>query len=96
MMKLMRIVTYEKILEIAGQTNSFEVEIYYPVVHYQPINKTTPIFIEYTNYFYHLSRYSNKIDRIYLQQHILNDDRGWFLKKREDLFSMGMLIIKWR
>ena len=75
--------TYEKIVEIAGNNNCFEFEMYYPVVQYQPLNKTTPIFIEYTNYFYHLSRYSNKIDRLYLQQHILIDDKGWFLKDEE-------------
>ena len=73
--------TYEKIAEINGKTNCFEFEMYYPVVIYQPLNKTTPIFIEYKNYFYHLSRYSNKIDRLFLQQHILIDDKGWFLKK---------------
>ena len=78
--------TYEKIAEIAGNNNCFEFEMYYPIVHYQPMNKTTPIFIEYTNYFYHLSRYSNKIDRLYLQQHILKDDKGWFLKE-EDIYS---------
>ena len=75
--------TYDNISQIADKNNCFEFEIYYPVVHYQPINKTTPIFIEYESYFYHLSRYSNKIDRLYLQQHILRDDRGWVLKKEE-------------
>ena len=78
--------TYEKIANIAGNNNCFEFEIYYPVVHYQPMNKTTPIFVEYTNYFYHLSRYSNKIDRLYLQQYILKDDKGWFLKE-EKIYS---------
>ena len=78
--------TYEKISKMATENNSFEFELYYPVVHYQPMNKTTPIFVKYTNYFYHLSRFSNKIDRIYLQQHILNDDKGWFIKK-ENLYS---------
>ena len=48
--------------------------------------KTNPIFIEYENYFYHLSKFSNKIDRIYLQQHILSDDRGW-INKNEEIYS---------
>ena len=78
--------SYEKIAEIAGNNNCFEFEMYYPVVHYQPINKTIPIFIEYTNYFYHLSRFSNKIDRLYLQQHILKDDKGW-ISKEEKIYS---------
>ena len=78
--------TYEKIIEIAGKDDCFDFEMYYPVVHYQPMNKTTPIFVKYTSYFYHLSRFSNKIDRIYLQQHILKDDLGW-ITKNEKLYS---------
>ena len=77
---------YEKIREIAGENNNFQFEIYYPVVHYQPLNKTHPIFVKYTNYFYHISIYSNKIDRIYLQQYILKDDKG-LISKDEKTFN---------
>jgi len=69
--------TYGKIKEIAGENNNLQFEIYYPIVNYQPMNKTNPIFIKYINYFYHLSRFSNKIDRLHLQQYILNDDQGF-------------------
>ena len=79
--------TYEKIVEIAGKYNCLDFEMYYPVVYYQPMNKTTPIFVKYTNYFYHLSRFSNKIDRIYLQQHILKDNRN-FIYKNENTYSL--------
>jgi hypothetical protein len=78
--------TYDEIANFTGDNNSLEFEMYYPVVHYQPMNKTTPIFIEYTNYFYHLSRFSNKIDRLYLQQHLLRDDKG-FVLKQEKIYS---------
>ena len=78
--------TYEEIKEISGKNDCFDFELYYPVVHYQPMNKTTPIFVKYINYFYHLSRFSNKIDRIYLQQYILKDDIGW-ITKNEKLYS---------
>ena len=79
--------TYEKIVEITGKYNCLDFEMYYPVVHYQPMNKTTPIFVKYTNYFYHLSRFSNKIDRIYLQQHILKDNRN-IIYKSENIYSL--------
>ena len=72
--------TYDTLIEAAQNDNSFEFEIYYPLVHYQPLNKTNPIFVKYNSYFYHLSRFSNKIDRIYLQKHILKDDRGYVIK----------------
>ena len=77
---------YDRLAEIAGRNDCFDFEIYYPVVQYQPLNKTNPIFVRYYNYFYHLSRYSNKIDRLYLQQHILKDDLGLF-KKNEIVYS---------
>ena len=78
--------SYEQIVEMTGKYNCFDFEIYYPVVNYQPMNKTTPIFVKYTNYFYHLSRFSNKIDRLYLQQYILKDDKN-LLHKNEKLYS---------
>jgi len=79
--------TFEKIIEMAGKYNCLDFEMYYPVVNYQPMNKTTPIFVKYTKYFYHLSRFSNKIDRIYLQQHILKDNRN-LIYKNEDIYSL--------
>ena len=72
--------SYDKIVNFTGANNCLEFEMYYPIVHYQPMNKTIPIFIEYINYFYHLSRFSNKIDILYLQQNILRYDKGFVLK----------------
>ena len=82
---------YEKIREIAGENNNFQFEMYYPVVHYHPLNKTYPIFVKYTNYFYHLSIFSNKIDRMYLQKHILNDDRGLIFKDEKSFTYWGIV-----
>ena len=79
--------TYERIVEMTGKYNCLDFEMYYPVVYYQPMNKTIPIFVKYTNHFYHLSRFSNKIDRIYLQQHILKDNTN-FLYKDENIYSL--------
>ena len=78
--------SYEEIIKAAGENDCFEFEMYYPVVQCQPMNKENPIFVRYSNYFYHFSRYSNKIDRIYLQQHILDDDTGFFYKN-EKMYS---------
>ena len=85
--------SFEKIIEYAKEDNSFEFEIYYPVVHYQPMNKTTPIFVRYYNYFYHLSRFSNKIDRIYLQKYILKDDKGWLVKNEKYYTHWGYITL---
>ena len=85
--------SYDKIIEASDKYNSLAFEMYYPVVHYQPMNKTTPIFIRYSEYFYHLSRFSNKIDRIYLQQYILKDDKGWFFKNEKFFSNWGYVTL---
>jgi len=85
--------TYDKIEEIAGKNNNLQFEIYYPMVNYQPMNKTNPIFIKYINYFYHLSRFSNKIDRLYLQQYILNDDQGFITASIKSYSYWGIFSI---
>ena len=82
--------TYEEILAQANENNCFEFEMYYPVVHYQPMNKTNPLFVKYTNNFYHLSRYTNKISRLYLEQYILNDDIGWVFKNKKIISYWGL------
>jgi hypothetical protein len=82
-------IKYETYIEKAGNDSCYDFEVYYPIVHYQPINKTNPFFIKYNSNFYHFSRYSNKIDRIYLQQYILNDDSGWILKNEKIFSSWG-------
>ena len=86
--------SYEQIVEMTGKYNCLDFEMYYPVVHYQPMNKTTPIFVKYTNYFYHLSRFSNKIDRIYLQKHILKDDRNLLFKNEKSFSFWGTYSIE--
>ena len=78
--------TYEELIKAAGDNDCYEFELFYPLVQYQPMNKDNPIFVSYSNYFYHFSRYSNKIDRIYLQNYILDDDIG-FLYKNKRMFS---------
>jgi len=83
--------SYDTIDQISGDNNNFQFEIYYPVVNYQPMNKTNPIFIKYTNYFYHLSKYSNKIDRLYLQQYILDDDQGIISKSIKTYSNWGIV-----
>ena len=53
------------------------------------MNRTTPIFVRYDNIFYHLSRFSNKIERLYLQQHLLTDDDGWVFKHEKNTSFWG-------
>ena len=47
--------SYEKIIRIAKENNSFKMEIFNPEVYYQPNNKTNPIIVKYSSYFYHFA-----------------------------------------
>ena len=68
-------------------------DIYFPIVQYQPNNKTYPLIVIYRQHFYHISRYTNKIERLYLQQNILTDDLGWILKKESNYSYWGLNTI---
>ena len=84
--------SYNEIVNFLGENNSLEIDIYYPSIEYQPTNKDYPLTIIYRQYFYHLSKYSYKIERIYLQQHILTDDLGWVGKKESNYSYWGLKL----
>ena len=73
--------TYEKIHNYIGYKNSLKIEFFYPDVQFQPTNKNKSISVLYKQHFYHISKYSNKIDRLYLRNYILSDEKGWFNSK---------------
>lgn len=72
--------SFNTLKNFVGENNSLEIDFYYPIVQFQPENKTNPVVIFYQQKFYHLSKYVNKIERVYLQEHILTDDTGWIFK----------------
>ena len=51
-------------------------EFYYPLVQFEPTNLKKPMSIIYRRYYYELSSHTSKVQRVYLQQNILNDDLG--------------------
>ena len=85
--------TINEIRNYIGINNSLEMDIYFPIVQYQPNNKTYPLIVIYRQHFYHISRYTNKIERLYLQQNILTDDLGWILKKESNYSYWGLNTI---
>ena len=74
--------TFNQIKSFIGIDNSLEFDLYYPVVQFQPTNKSFPVIVMFKNYFYHLSKYVNKVNRIYLQENVLTDDDGYLKKKK--------------
>ena len=87
-------ISFEDITNYIGKNNSLEIDIYFPIIQYQPTNKTHPLIILYRQYFYHLSKYSYKIERIFLQKNILTDDLGWILNKESNYSYWGLNTIK--
>ena len=55
--------------------SSLSFDFYYPIVQFQPTNYQIPLSIIYKNYFYQLSAYSYKLEKLYIQEHILSDDK---------------------
>ena len=76
--------TYKKIADFVGENNSLDFALYYPNVQFQPTNKTNPIIVAYRQYFYHLSKYSNKIERFFLQENVFTDDSGLLLTRESN------------
>ena len=60
------------------RNNSLIFEFYFPVVQFQPANYDVPMTVIYRSYYYRLSRYTNKVERIYIQENILSDDKSIF------------------
>ena len=67
----------EKIDDLLKKLNSSILfEFYYPVVQFQPRNIEIPIAIIYKNFYYRLSTYSHKVEKIFIHEHILSDDKN--------------------
>ena len=68
-------------------------EIFYPVVQFQPTNYESPMAVIYRSYFYRLSKYGYKVERLYLQEHILSDDRSNIITKYKNSSFWGASIL---
>ena len=69
--------SFNKIEKLIGKDNSLFFELLYPIVQFQPVEETMPLLILYQAYYYCFTKYSNKLDRIYLREYILEDEQGW-------------------
>jgi hypothetical protein len=81
---------YENISNYQGQNNSLVMSLYYPIVQFKSNETINPMEVIYRERIYHISKYSNKIDRIFLQKNILKDDLGWFTNKYNESSYWGL------
>ena len=84
----------EKIVEFLKKFNtSLFFDFYYPIVQFQPTNYKRPIEIIYRNYFYKLNSFSYKIAKLYIQEHILSDDRNLLKRSYKNSSCWGLSSI---
>lgn len=85
---------YENISHYLRQNNSLMVSLYYPIIQFKANKAINPMTIIYREKFYKISRYTNKIDKIYLQKNILKDDIGWLTNKYKETSYWGLNILE--
>ena len=78
-----------KLIEKTFSNHSLYIEFFYPSVQFQPKNLNQPVKIVYKQYYYGLTQNMNKLDRLFLQRHILSDDIGWFVKNIKNSSYLG-------
>ena len=82
--------TYDNYKKTVGENNSLEFDIYFPEVQFNPMNLKNPIEVIYNKRFFYLSKFSNKIDKIYLQEHVLLDDIELFTTRYKNNSYWGI------
>jgi len=65
-------------------------DFYYPIVQFQPTNYQIPLSIIYKNYFYELSAYSYKLQKLYIQEHVLSDDKNAIKNNYQNISCWGI------
>ena len=85
--------TYENLQDIYGGGDSLFFELLYPVVQFQPLNLNVPTLILYKTHYYIINKYSNKLDRLYLQEHIFEDDQNLFFNNPKNISYWGVNAI---
>ena len=85
--------TYEELQDVYGGGDSVFFELLYPVVQFQPTNLKIPILILYKTYYYIINKFSNKLDRMYLQEHIFEDEQNWFFNYPTNISYWGVSTI---
>ena len=78
---------------LKNQNSSILFDFYYPVVQFQPRNLETPIAIIYKNFFYRLSAYSHKLEKIFIREYILSDDKNLITTEYKNTSIWGTSLL---
>ena len=75
---------------LKGLNSSLLFDFHFPMVQFQPTNFNTPIEIIYKNYYYRLSSYNYKIEKLYIKENILSDDINMITSNSKNHSCWGM------
>ena len=78
---------------LKNQNSSLIFDFYYPVVQFQPRNLETPIAIIYKNFYYRLSAYSHKLEKIFIREYILSDDTNIITTEHKNTSIWGTSLL---
>ena len=75
---------YNELTNHIGKDNGWHMELYYPEVQFKPKDQKNPIGIFYNTHFYNFNKLNTKVERLYLKQFTLIDDRGWVFENKKN------------
>ena len=73
--------------------SSLLIDFYYPMIQFQPKNLETPFEIIYKNYYYRLTSFSYKVQKLYLKEHIISDDQHFIKTGYKNTSCWGMSLL---
>ena len=85
--------SYDNLENIYGGGESVFFELLYPIVQFQPTNKDIPILVVYKTHYYIINKFLNKLDRLYLQEYVFQDEQSWIINhpKNESYWGVNSL-----
>ena len=69
---------------------SLLIDFYFPIIQFQPTNLKTPLQIIYRNYYYRLTSYNYRVQKLYIRENILSDDKNIIKNNAKNSSFWGM------
>ena len=79
----------EELSKIINDDNAWHVELYYPEIQFNSKNALNPLEVYHNVHFYNLNILNTKVERLYLKQFVIIDDKGWILENKQNLSLWG-------
>ncbi len=64
--------SFDDLAKAIGESDSWNFQLFYPEVLFRPSSLDNPMSVIYKIHYFHLSKFTNIIERKYLQENLLN------------------------